>query len=210
VIGLDWGIGDPFCALWTAIDEVGDKWTYRELYARDLMEDEQAMLVRDSTGRNEEIESVFYDPSMDHQTHGRQKTRQAVIKAYRHILGPDKRFGGMIQGDNTSRIMAWRNMNMMMNYDTSAYLPNWHIEEGCLNLIREVESARYKTSGGVWCDDIDPRLPDHALTASAYHLLPTMQEVSTRPLRESDLYIVDERQYIPETPLDDPRKRIRM
>jgi len=210
-IGLDWGIADPFCALWTAIDEKGDFWTFREEYGSGLMEEQQAMLIRDKTASNEQVRRVYYDPSMDHQTHKRQKTQRPVIEAFREILGNDERFHGLSHGDNASRIHNWRNLNMMMFYQ-GTHLPNWHIEEGCSNLIREIEGAKYKTMGGVWCADMDERLPDHALTAAAYHLQRIIGQKSINPMQLGSLYVSDVSHYTPQPggAIDSDRKSLRI
>ena len=60
-VGLDWGIEDPFAAVWVAKSAQGVYYVYRELYQRNLTPESQARMVREHlTGQ----EAVVADPSV--------------------------------------------------------------------------------------------------------------------------------------------------
>lgn len=60
-VGLDWGIDEPFAAVWVAKDEHGNYYAYRELYQRGLTTEAQARMVREYLRGNE---TLIADPSV--------------------------------------------------------------------------------------------------------------------------------------------------
>lgn len=61
-VGLDWGMDDPFAAVWVAKDSKGDYYAYRELYQRGLSPEAQARMVREGLSGREVLvadSSVF-------------------------------------------------------------------------------------------------------------------------------------------------------
>lgn len=180
VIGYDWGIADPCAIYWTAIDENGDRWTYREVYEKGLLDEEQARIIIDNTPPNEKINAVYIDPSMNHQYHRRQTYARPVADTVREILSAN-RIGPVMDGPKNTRVSTFRTLGSLLHYSKHSVVPNWYIEEGCVNLINELKNARYQMTAGLWVGDLDPRCSDHALTAAGYHLLPTMGWVSPDP-----------------------------
>lgn len=61
-VGLDWGVDDPFAAVWVAKDSRGDYYVYRELYQRGLTPESQARMVLEGLSGREALladSSVF-------------------------------------------------------------------------------------------------------------------------------------------------------
>lgn len=178
LLHCDYGIRAPFCALWTAFDHDGNAYTYRELYSAGLRADEQAALILEHTAEDERISEIRLDPAMwqsfpRHQFVPTADTRKPVGPAdiYADAFAPDKRFLTSPQpGYNHSRVLAMASLDKYLGRDNGH--PDWYIEEGCTSLWSELTGAVYDsgTDAKNRSEDLDPKVPDHAITASYYGL----------------------------------------
>lgn len=170
IIGVDWGMADPYCALWTAVDLNGDFWTYQEDYHANLLTRHQVQRILTKTPERAQISSVYCDPAM--WSRGARNAHTGapippVILAYHEGLQSDARFGAILKGDNSSRVFGFAHLADLLDHRPGR--PRWFIDKGCTHLLTELEAAVYDDRAG-FSEDIHPKCRDHALTAAYYHL----------------------------------------
>lgn len=168
ILSVDYGLRAPYCALWHAIDEMGDVWTYREDYKTGLYDKAQAERIRDLTTKSETSIVLRADPAMWAKKPGDDGEEEpAYIDAYVDVLGKDPRFTTIEKGYNRSRDHALGSLHRLLTYGNDA--PDWHIERSCVNLWRELTGAIYDpkkpNSEGIHDDNAD-----HAITSAYYGL----------------------------------------
>jgi hypothetical protein len=170
-MGVDWGKHAPYGALWFAFWD-GAIWCYREDYMPGLATSVQADRVANLTGGNETIQIARFDPSMwaDPMSDGEYSGGPPKISYFRDKLVPDPRFLQIAKGFNRSRSQALEVYDHLFNQDND--YPNLFIEESCLNFWRELSGAVWDTRGYLSGkkEDLDPRSPDHLITAGYYAL----------------------------------------
>ena len=194
LIGMDWGSHAPFAALWIAIDSNKDAYIFREAYEPGLTTDQQAELVVEMTAANERIHAIYPDPSVFNTNSGGNKT---IASYYQDVFARDKRFGPVLEGERAQcrRKQGMATLDAMMGRNNG--FPDLYIEQGCVNLIRELnEAVWYQPKHGLPKEDINPNCSDHAITASYYALnqwydapkndltLPTVDEVMAAHAKE--------------------------
>lgn len=173
-MGVDWGSYNPFCALWTCIDDKGDFYTYRERYKKDLTNEEQANEIRFGTTSGEQVQAIYYDPAM--ATEMRDRTTLARLTSpiddYRRVFDGDARFGPFLPGANSSRVAGVSVLQSLLSREANKIGPNWFIEKSLRHLIAEIEDAMFPDKDSDMGRAIRKGCPDHALTAAWYHLRP--------------------------------------
>ena len=188
-VSVDWGIRDPYAALWHTLDPaVGGKiYTYRGDYQSGVPSRFQAERVRERTGPNERIEVVRCDPSMwnkapDYHMEADQTRDRAVIDDFNDGLRGDARFGPVVPGPRLPRPTGFNTLDTLLN------LGLWEIEEGCQALWGELEAAVFNDTSvhGGKAEDIDPKNDDHALTCAIYGLHPELSAMLSRKEPEND------------------------
>lgn len=149
------------------------------------------------TGASEVVAVIYCDPAMWQR---RRDDRSLILapsqaEEYLHGLRHDGRFGPLVKGDNSSRVMGFSRLRSLLDRNPEKTTPNWYIDSGaCPNLWAEITGAVYATSAyGIYSEDLDPRCPDHALTACYYalrtHFDATFRrEDAQRPLLPMDPY----------------------
>ncbi len=168
--GVDWGYAAPFAVLWGAVDEDSRVWIYRELYARQVGEGDQARQILAAEASDEHVAVRWADDAM-WATRG---DAVPVAQAYAQegvFLTPAGKGPG-------SRVMGWQRWHTYlaeaaacphhraMGWETC---PKIHIFRTCRNLIAELRSLPYATVGNA--EDADSKAPDHAMDAGRYLLL---------------------------------------
>lgn len=173
LLSIDWGIRDPYAALWHAFDPApgGKVYTYRGDYQNGLASEFQVARVREKTGEMEVIAEVRCDPSMwnkapDYHMDADQTRHRAVVDDYIDILAEDDRFGPVTPGPRVPRPTVFNTLDNLLNREL------WEIEENCVGLWGELEAAVFNDSTryGGSVEDLDPKCADHALTSSFYGL----------------------------------------
>jgi len=166
LLGVDWGVRAPFAALWIAIDPEGNALVYRMEYETGLSAEMQAKRVQDRTLQNELVREVRMDPAMWHK----ESNLRSVADTWQDVLGGDDRFGSILPGYNRSRATALDTLERLINRENR--FPDLWIEEECEPLFSELSTAVWDSRGMLSGkrEDIDPRSPDHAITALYYAL----------------------------------------
>ncbi len=170
ILGVDWGIADPFCALAFLIDKES-----RTVYA--INEEYKAGLTAEGMlhgvqrlAHGLDVRTMYYDPSM---RNNRQRDRNLVpgpppIDDFRSLPFP------LVPGRNDSRLAGLNKLRSLL----AGY--GWLLridKDRCPNLWMELEGASWHvTKGGIAVEDIAPNLPDHAITAAYYALRTYFEE----------------------------------
>lgn len=180
ILGVDYGLRAPYAALWFAIDEDRNAWMFREDYRAGLTASDQADRILTLTGRNELIRTIRMDPAMWQKFPGHEGyTSNSPFKTYKAKLATDKRFGAIVPGFNQSRMIGQMTLDKLFGRDND--FPDLFIEEGCVNAWEEFTGAvwRKRSMYDEKVEDIDDRLPDHAITATIYALHNEYQPAAT-------------------------------
>jgi phage terminase large subunit len=169
ILGLDYGLRAPFAALWGAVNpRNGDIWIYREVYRSGLTAVHQAEEILGRTGYNEKIRGIYADPSIWNNLPAHEGRPSKTLRdLYHEGFGEDSRIGPMVKGINQPRHHTLETIDRLLDHRTS---PKLYIERGCVNLWRELTGAVWSQRGASpgKREDIDPRLPDHAIDALRY------------------------------------------
>lgn len=178
--GLDWGYSAPMCCLWLARNpDNGRIYVYRELYARELTDRQQARTIADlSTG--EATSLTYADPSMwGRKTSGETVTSTADEYAVCGVV--------LTQASN-DRIDGKRKVDRLL-LPLADGLPGVQVFSTCANLIRTLPALPYDKTR---VEDIDTDAEDHAydalrygLTAITDHKPQTQQTQRTNPVFSS-------------------------
>lgn len=167
IIGLDYGLRAPYCALWTAIDEDKNLWVYREDYEAGITADVQAQRFVSLTDSDEKISTVYADPACWAAFPGHMgPSQKCTADFYIEAVQADPRFGALVPGYNKSRRLAFDTIDALLNRENS--YPNIYFErKACPNIWRELSEAVWDARSGLR-EDIDPSCDDHAITAGYY------------------------------------------
>ena len=168
--GTDWGFAAPWCTLWLAVDPDGRAYAYRELYATQVGESDQAKRILAAEPADEHVAVRFGDDAM-WSSRGEEKS---VADAYAdngcHLTragkGPGSRIArvqrmhtylGEAPACPSHRAQGWKTC------------PKIHVFPGCANLIRTLPTLPHPQSGHV--EDVDTNAEDHAYDALTYALV---------------------------------------
>jgi hypothetical protein len=169
-MGVDWGYAAPWGVLWIAFDEDDRAWVYRELYATQVGEAEQARRIRAAEADGEVIGRRFADDAM-WATRGDAKPIAAVYGENGVPLTPAGKGPG-------SRIAGWQRVrsylaerpacphHRALGWDTC---PGIHVFSTCENLIRTLPTLPHATAGDP--EDIDTKSEDHLGDTLRYILI---------------------------------------
>ena len=187
IIGIDYGIRAPYCALWVAVDFDGNLFVFREDYEPGFGAWEQGERVVSLTGSNERIRYVFADPACWAEmvdAHGR--TGISTADYYARAFDKDSRFGPLMKGFNKSRRSGMDTIDLLLTRNNGH--PDLWIEEHCTNLWRELSEAVWDSRSAVK-EDLDPACDDHAITALYYavHTYINPPKAEPKPITAEDV-----------------------
>lgn len=172
LLGIDYGLRAPYAALWFAIDQDRNAWCYREDYETGLIATQQAERLVNLSANEPEPAEIYADPAMWQLLPGHSgPTDMSVATMYHDTFrGMGKSHWALQPGFNKSRMLNWATYDSLFDQENGQ--PNLYIEEGCTSFWGELTGAMWDTRGQLAGkrEDIDPRNPDHALTAGAYAL----------------------------------------
>ena len=168
--GVDWGFAAPWCVLWAAVDEDGRVWIYRELYATQVGETDQAQRIRQAEDVDEHLTARYADDAM-WATRGDAKP---IAEVYADE-GVDLTEAGKGPG---SRVIGWQRIHSYLaeapacphhraqGWDTC---PRLHVFSTCTELVRTLPSLPHAKTGNP--EDADTTAEDHAPDALRYLLV---------------------------------------
>lgn len=166
--GVDWGYTAPWAVVWGAMDEDKRLWVYRELYATQVGEGDQARRIRAAEG--DERPRRFADDAL-WATRGDAKPIATIYQENGvHLEEAGKGPG--------SRIAGWQRIHTFLA-DAPACLfhrdqgwetcPMIHIFDSCTELLRELRDLPHATTGNI--EDADTKASDHAADALRYMVI---------------------------------------
>jgi hypothetical protein len=167
--GVDWGYTAPWAVLWAAVDEDGRVWCYRELYATQVGEAEQAQRVLAAEAPDEHIAARFADDAM-WATRGDAKPIAEVYRDNGVFLTPAGKGAG-------SRVIGWQRWHSYLAEGLAcphhraqgwATCPMLHMFSTCEHLFRELSNLPHATTGDP--EDADSKADDHLCDAGRYLL----------------------------------------
>ena len=179
--GIDYGIHDPFAAIWGAVDNDGRMWIYREIVMAGVQAKDQARAIVDAENAAGEKEVVrVADPSM----WGDRGTPLSIADIY-GIEGC-----GIAKADN-NRLTGYSRFHAILNDSTPCeyhHAMGWescpmiHIMECCPSLIEDLPNLpRSKLKP----EDSETRnVNDHSIDAARYMI--AMAGTSARPVIYND------------------------
>lgn len=158
---IDWGYTSPFCCLWFARNPDSRRiFVYRELYATQLTDREQARTIRDYSS-DEQYSATYADPSMwKKQSSGIVVTTTADVYAVEGVF--------LTKADN-DRIGGKRKIHTVLA-DMPDGLPGLMVFENCRNLIRTLPELALDE---LHPEDVDSSGEDHAYDTLKYGLTVT-------------------------------------
>ena len=165
--GIDWGYTAPWAVIWLAEDEDGRLWAYREAYARQVGEKDQATRILEAEA-GEQVTRWIDDAAF--ATRGDAKSIAAVYLENGCTVQPAGKGPG-------SRIAGWQRIHSYLaeapgcphhraqGWDTC---PRLHMFSSCENLWRELSNLPHAATGDP--EDADTRVDDHISDALRYAL----------------------------------------
>lgn len=168
VAGVDYGYAAPWCALWAAVDQDRRVWLYREEYATQVGETDQAKrILAAEAAAGESSAARFADPSMWRQT-GEGLPVSGVY---------GQQGVGLIQANN-ERLAGWQRVHTYLSDRPACahhraqgldVCPMLHVLDGtCPNLVRTLPALPYDKHK---IEDVDTLAEDHAGDALRYLLM---------------------------------------
>jgi hypothetical protein len=168
-IGVDWGYTAPWAVVWGAVDEDGRVWVYRELYAKQVGEADQAKRIL-AVEAGEHISSRFADDAM-WATRGDAKPIATIYAENGvHLTAAGKGPG--------SRVNGWQRVHSYMA-DAPAcphhrangldVCPMLHVFDTCVSFIETVPNVPHAKVGDP--EDVDTKSDDHIADALRYMLI---------------------------------------
>jgi hypothetical protein len=164
--GTDWGYAAPWATLWTAVDEDGRMWIYRELYAAQVGEAEQARRILEAEA-GEHISGRWADDAM-WAARGDAKPIANVYAENGVPLtaagkGPGSRVNGWQRIHSYLREAPACSHHRALGWETC---PMVHVFTTCTELIRTLPVLPHATTGNP--EDADTNAEDHAPDALRY------------------------------------------
>lgn len=156
--GLDWGFSAPFCCVWLTKDpDNGRIYVYREAYATELTDRQQARLIRSLTTTND-YRVTFADPAL----WARKNINNLVVTTADEYAAE----GIPLTRADNDRLSGKRKVDRLLQ-NLPDGLPGLQIFANCANLIRTLPSLPYDKAH---VEDIDTQAEDHAYDALRYAL----------------------------------------
>lgn len=167
--GVDWGFRAPWAVLWGAVDEDGRVYIYRELYATQVGESDQAKQILGAEHDGEHIVSRYADDALWADRGEAKQIAEIYADNGVYLTRAGKGAG--------SRVTGWQRIHSYMaeapacaahralGWDTC---PMLHLFPQVTNLYTELRDLPYSTKGNP--EDADAGAVDHAADALRYLL----------------------------------------
>ncbi len=167
--GVDWGWAKPWATLWGALDEDGRLWLYREKYATQVKETDQAKQILDAEeATGEEVTAHYADDAM-WIARGQAKSIAEMYEEAGCVLtkaskGPGSRIAGWQRIHSYLADAPACPMHRALGWETC---PLMHVFSTCTNTFNELENLPYKEG----TEDADTDADDHLADCLRYLLV---------------------------------------
>jgi PBSX family phage terminase large subunit len=153
----DWGFASPFCTVWLAKDPDTKRiYVYRELYAKEMTDRQQARTIKDMTPPTEQITIHYADPSL-----WERKNRNGEVFS---TADEYKAEGILLTRADNDRLGGKRKLNNVLA-DLPDGKPGLQVFDHCAHVIEQVETLAVSK---VNPEDVDTDAEDHAYDAVRY------------------------------------------
>jgi hypothetical protein len=168
--GIDGGFRAPWCTLWAAEDPDGRLWFYRELYAAEVGETDQAKQILAAEDDGEQVTARYADTSLWSVT-GEGKASAAIYAENGVHLTPATKGPGsrITRVRRTRTYLADAPACAHHRAQGLARCPLAHFFPRCENLIRTLPVLPHATTGDP--EDVDTHAEDHAYDAASYLMI---------------------------------------
>jgi hypothetical protein len=169
-VGVDWGFAKPWCAIWLSVDPDGRVYVYRELYATQVGESDQAKRILAAETDDEKIAVRFGDDAMWSSRGEERSIADAYSQNGCHLTKAGKGPGSRIS--RVQRMHSYLSeapacpSHRAMGWQTC---PLIHVFPACVNLIRTLPTLPHPDSGNV--EDVNTDAEDHSYDALTYALI---------------------------------------
>jgi hypothetical protein len=169
----DWGFASPFCTLWLTKDpDTRRIYVYRELYAANLTDRQQARAIKDMSPEREGYFIHYADPSL-----WERKNREGQVFS---TADEYKAEGvNLTKGDN-DRLSGKRKVNNLLA-DLPDGEPGLQIFETCPHLIEQMGSLASDERNP---EDVDTDQEDHAFDTLKYGLTNERRAEQKKPPKD--------------------------
>lgn len=188
VVGVDYGFGDPFAAVWMA--KVGDTIVvYREVTAKNLNSEQQAQTILDNETEHEDgtvaLDEMAWARNTAHvgaKLGGEEAPLGSIAYDYRKTL--TGRHVVKARHGPGSRVQRWAQLDRLLAVPEGRKTPRVLIYDTCRELINAIQSIpRDKRNP----NDIDTNSPlDHVLDAFSYGYMEMLGMNQQAPVTEHD------------------------
>lgn len=168
--GVDWGYAAPWGVLWAAVDEDGRVWFYRELYAAQVGEAEQARRILAAEDVGEDVAVRYADDAMWATRGDAKPIAEVYADEGVHLTAAGKGPG--------SRVTGWQRLrsyladgpacrhHRALGWDTC---PRLHVFSTLEEFYRTLSDLPHATTGNP--EDADTHSEDHLPDAARYLLI---------------------------------------
>jgi hypothetical protein len=169
-MGIDWGHRAPWCALWGCLDPDGRVYFYRELYATQVGEGDQADRILAAEAPDEHVAMRFADDSMWNKLGDAKPIAEVYAEHGCHLTragkGPNSRITRVTRTRSFLAEGPACPHHRALGWDTC---PMMHVFPGCENLIRTLPTLPHAKTGNP--EDVDTDAEDHSYDAASYMLV---------------------------------------
>lgn len=163
-IGMDFGLKDPFAAVFVVIDTDGNWWVYDEIYLPDLPVDKIARVLHDKMG-NKYFTRIIGDSAGANE----------IVSLRAKNLGEDRVWVTPSKKGKDSIRAGIRQLKTYMHVREGSGKPKLFVGANCKSLIRELQSYSYmRDAWGEVSDRVEDR-NNHLLDALRYLALDHME-----------------------------------
>lgn len=168
--GIDGGFRAPWCVIWGAVDSDGRVWVYRERYATQVGEKEQAEQILAAEPEGEHVAVRYADDSLWNISGDAKASAALYAENGVHIVPAGKGPGSRVTRVRRTRTyleeapacafhraLGWKSCPLM------------HVFPQCENLIRTLPMLPHAKTGDP--EDVDTNAEDHAYDALSYMLI---------------------------------------
>ncbi len=168
--GIDGGYRAPWCTMWAAEDPDHRLWFYRELYAAEVGETDQAKRILAAEAADEHVAVRYADTSMWSVTGEGKASAEIYAENGVHLTPATKGPGSRVTRVRRTRTYLAEAPacahHRALGWETC---PLAHFFPQCANLIRTLPTLPHAPKGDP--EDVDTDAEDHAYDATSYLMI---------------------------------------
>lgn len=168
-MGIDFGVANPFAALWGAIGEDDQLIVYREMYKADVLADQQAKMILDAELKGERTPSrpipTYLDPAAWQRQANSPAPESPTLPPRESAAWHYTRGGLAVRRADNRRIVGWQEVKRRLQVNPRTGKPGIVFFNTCTDTIRTLpELPRDKNNP----EDLNSAAEDHLADALRY------------------------------------------